>query len=158
LGQRELYDALEGTSESLSAAMKALPEELRDRRPSENEWSATEIVRHVLASDAISSPRVVQILVRPGAPLPAFDERAWANQVAQGGTELMDSLMAFSVRRQELVGILRSLTARGWNLAGEHEHRGTLTVSQICHDLITHEENHERQMTALVAKLTRDRR
>lgn len=151
---QELCDQLQSSPAWISAALEILPQELRDRRPREDEWSATEIIRHVLASDAISSPRVVQILIRPGVPLPAFDERAWADQVARGGTDLIDSVKAFGVRRKELVGTLLSLPDECWDLTGEHEHRGAVSVSQICADLVEHEVTHKDQMAALVATLT----
>jgi DinB superfamily len=134
----------------ISESLDALPDELRDRRPRDQEWSASEIIRHVLASDAISSPRVVQVLVRPGAPLPAFDERVWANYVSRAGTDLVESVLVFRLRREELVGILRSLDEESWRLTGNHERGGIMSVSRICRDLAEHEELHERQMSDLI--------
>lgn len=151
LGSVDLCARLTRCPRWLSEALGALPEELRDRRPRDDEWSASEIIRHVLASDAISSPRVVQVLVRPGTPLPAFDERVWADYVSRAGTDLVESVLAFRLRREELVGILRSLDEESWLLAGEHERAGITSISRICLDLAEHEELHEQQMKDLIA-------
>jgi hypothetical protein len=56
------------------------------------------------------STRVFQILVREGAPLPAFDERAWGGLLAASGIPLEDQVAEFALRRAELVATLRSLT------------------------------------------------
>jgi hypothetical protein len=139
-------------------ALAATPAELREllaraearpRAPEAGQWSALEVLRHLLASDAILSPRVMQILVRPGAPLAAFDERAWAELAARAGLTPAQELDLFAARRAALVGLLRTLTPAEWAHEGEHEVAGRLSVARIVAHLAEHEREHLAQLGEL---------
>src|SRR5690242_11399826 len=48
------------------------------RAPAADGWSAAQILAHIRASDDILAPRIYAILTRDNPPLPAYDERRWA--------------------------------------------------------------------------------
>ena len=115
-----------------------------------DEWSAAEVLEHLFAADAILAPRLLQILVRPGVALPAFDERVWATLVARAGLTLAQRLDLFAAQRAALVGLARTLTPAEWALEGEHEVAGRRSVHQIASHLVGHEQEHVEQLRALV--------
>lgn len=133
----DIVDTLSATPVWLAAGLRNLPEDLARQAPVSPEWSPIQILAHLRASDAIMAPRVVQVLTRPQAPLAGFDERAWARVVERAGLPLDTQLAAFQARRAELVGVLRALSAQEWEIAGQHETRGTLTIRTIATDLLS---------------------
>jgi hypothetical protein len=108
------------------------------------------VLQHLAASNAILSPRLMQILVRPGTPMPAFDERVWASLAARAGLTLEQQLDLFAAQRAALVGLARTLTPAEWALEGEHEVDGRRSIRQIATHLAGHEQEHLEQLRALV--------
>ncbi len=119
--------------------------------PAPGEWSPRDILAHLRASDDILAPRLIQILVRDDTPLPAFDERRWAEVVGYGSLEFQSLLATFTARRAELTAMLRRLSPDHWQRAGVHEERGPRTILQLLRILVEHEAEHCAQIEALLA-------
>ncbi len=126
-------------------------EELR-AKPSQNEWSIVEIFAHVRASNDIVIPRIYAILVRDSPPLAAYDERRWAELAGYAQIEFNTSLRLFTLRRAELINVLRQLAQEDWQRIGIHEELGPQTVLGIVTGLLAHEEEHCSQMAALAQR------
>jgi hypothetical protein len=105
-------------------------------------WSAAEILGHLRASDAIISYRLYAILAREHTPLPAFDERRWAEVAGYLADDPNDALAAFTARRVELARALRRASGDDWRRSGVHEQAGVQTLRSIVLDLLAHEEEH----------------
>jgi hypothetical protein len=135
----------------LARAAKGTGKDRLHASPTEGEWSPRDILAHIRASDDILAPRLIQILVRDQPPLPAFDERRWAEVVGYGELEFGSLLATFTARRAELAAMLRRLSPEDWQRAGLHEERGPRTVLQLLRVLLQHEEEHVAQIEALLA-------
>ena len=146
----DMIAALAATPSWLRDAVSALGPESSEARPVDA-WGAGDVIRHVRAADAIITGRVWHIAVRHGAPLPAFDERAWARLYAASGVPLTEQMQHFALRRAELVAVLRSLASKDWARTGEHESAGTMSVADLCRNVVTHEAEHRAQLDAIVA-------
>lgn len=146
-----VVDALSAAPTWLCAAFAELSGDRAHWRPAKHEWSAAEVLLHVRASDAICAPRLVQVLLRDGVTLPAFDERAWAALISGARVPIPDQLDAFAVTRQELVAVLSVLDADAWTRVGEHEVRGRVRLLDLAGDMTRHEAEHRQQLAALVA-------
>ena len=145
------------------AALARTPQRLREQLdefgmsdwdvpPATGEWSAADVLEHILAADAVIAPRVFNLLVRPGLRLPAFDERRWGEVIRRARQGVPDQLDLFTARRMQLVGVLRSLHPDEWLITGEHEEKGTVTIEQCVASLLQHESGHVDQIvTALEA-------
>ena len=112
-------------------------------------WSALEILAHLRASADIITHRVPAILVRDSPPLPAFDERRWAELAHYTTLDFHTSLQSFSLRRNELLHMLQHLSPDDWERSGEHELYGPQTIFAILTTLVNHEEEHCAQLSAL---------
>lgn len=143
-----LVEALADAPQRFEEVLASFGDDRLVLRPSATEWSAIEIFDHVRASDGILRPRVVQVLIRPGTPLPSVDERAWADVSARASIPLRRRLLVFAAERAELVGVLRSLSDEEWALAGEHEDRGRQTIEDIARHIVDHEREHLDQLVA----------
>lgn len=146
----DVLETLAATPIWLRAGFAQLSEVSARLAPHPHAWSALEILAHLRASNAILAPRIMQVLCRPDAPLAGYDERIWARLEARAQLPLAVQLSAFEAHRAELVGLLRTLTPAEWALAGQHEVRGKLTVSDIATDLAQHEHEHQAQFQALL--------
>lgn len=122
--------------------------------PAEGEWSASAILAHVRASDDIMAPRLLMILARDNPPMPAFDDRHWAEVAGYAELEFTTSLAAFTLRRAEVVAALRHAPPGAWRHAGAHEVRGPVTLLDVARGLVDHEEEHCAQLEALSAPAT----
>ncbi len=117
-------------------------------RLEQDKWSAAEIFAHIRASDDIVAPRIYAVLVREHAPLAAYDERLWAEVAGYAQADFHTILTLFTLRRAELVNVLRRLTSEDWQRVGIHEERGPQTLLTIVTALLEHEEEHCMQLTA----------
>ncbi len=142
---------LAATTAWLRDAVSVLRPERLEARQSAGTWSAGDVIRHVRAADAIVATRIWHVLVRDGAPLPAFDEQAWARLYAASGLPLTEQVEQFALRRAELAGVLRGLAPEDWSRAGEHETSGTLTLADLCGIIVEHEAEHRSHLDAIVA-------
>jgi hypothetical protein len=145
------------------AALARTPQRLREQLdefgigdwdvpPATGEWSAADVLEHILAAEAVIAPRVFSLLVRPGLRLSAFDERRWGEVIRRARQTVPDQVDLFRARRMQLVGVLRSLQPDEWLITGEHEERGTITIEQCVTSFLQHEIGHVDQIvTALEA-------
>lgn len=148
----EVIEALANTPVWMRMAIDGLPPEAVAWPPGPDEWSAADLLAHVRASDAVLSPRVFQLLIRPSAPLAGFDERRWALVAGRANVPISGQLTAFQLHREELVGVLRTLTPNEWQLTGAHETRGALSIRDIATELASHELEHRAQLEDILRK------
>jgi DinB superfamily len=119
------------------------------RTPAADGWSAAQILAHIRASDDILSPRIYAILTSDNPPLPAYDERRWAEVAGYANARFAPSLTTFRLRRQELVSTLSRIAPADWGRIGTHEEHGPLTLQAIVEHLVAHEEEHCAQLRTL---------
>lgn len=115
-----LLSALEGRL----APLADVPESHWRQRPQDGKWTALETLAHLRAADAISAPRLLQVLARDEPPLPEFDERRWqriAGYETFSPITLLDGLRMY---RCELLQALAHIRAADWMRSGRHEARG----------------------------------
>lgn len=116
--------------------------------PSKGEWSAAEIFAHVRASDDIVAYRAYAILTRDNPPLTAYDERRWSEVARYAQVDVYPSLTVYTLRRNELVNMLRQVTLDEWSRVGTHEERGILSLLYMLTMFVEHEEEHCAQLQA----------
>lgn len=137
-----LADRLARTPERISRAVAGWSQADLHTPFAEAEWSAAAIFAHLRASDDIISPRVYALLVRDDPPLAACDDRRWAEVAGYEQADFQSSLATFTLRRAELVALLRRITPADWQRTGRHEVRGVISVFEVVMHLVEHEEEH----------------
>jgi hypothetical protein len=116
------------------------------RRPAPDEWSVAEIVGHLLAADAIWTPRILVALVHDGITMPGVDERALQEVLDGAGIQLGSRVALFAAGRAQLVGVLRAASSAQWGHTCLHTQQGVMTVHELCDGLAVHEEEHLEQL------------
>ncbi len=115
------------------------------------EWSPAEVLAHLRAADDIQSIRAYMILARDEPPLPAFDERIWAEVAGYLTLHPRASLDLYFRRRVELAHMLRGVAPADFDRAGIHETLGQITLQAVLENLTGHEEEHVAQLEAMDA-------
>lgn len=148
----DVIGRLASTPRRLFAAIDGHSSSDLERHASPDEWSALDVLAHLRASDDIVSPRLLMVLTRDDVSLASLDERRWAEVAAYQDLDAGLSLQAFALRRAELVGALRRASRSDWERAGVHEIHGRLTLLGIARSLAAHEDEHCRQIEALLGR------
>jgi hypothetical protein len=149
VNRENLLNRLSSTPDRIAHAVTGWDEAALRTTPSSGDWSAAAILAHLRASDAIITYRLYAILVRDNPPMPAFDERRWAEIAGYGQADFAASLHLFALRRAELVHMLRGLPLDDWQRTGTHEVNGVFTLFTAVTHLVEHEEEHCLQLEAL---------
>lgn len=115
----------------------------------EGAWSATDILAHMRASDAIVAYRAYAILTRDNPTVLAYDERRWAVIARYAQIDFRFSLALYSLSRAELVNMLRHTLLEDWERVGQHEEKGPASLFDVIRSLVAHEEEHCAQLEAI---------
>ena len=143
-----LLERLSNVPSRIARAVARLSEAEKHTALSNREWSAAEILAHLRASDDIVAYRLYVILVRDNPALPAYDERRWAEIAGYAQADFESSLKTYTLRRTELVKVLRQVALDDWKRFGTHEVKGTISLLDVATSLVEHEEEHCLQLEA----------
>ena len=150
ISPNHVIERLRDVPSRIARLFGTLPASRLSAAPAEGEWSTTEILAHLRASDDVLAYRAYMILARDNPPLPAFDERRWAEVAGYARLDALDSLQTYARRREELVTLLDGLASEAWARTGQHETRGAVTLLDVLTTLLEHEEEHCAQLEAAV--------
>jgi len=130
----------------IARAVETMPGAEKRRALSADEWSASQILAHLRASNDIVAYRLYAILARDTTPLPAYDERRWAKVAGYEDADFESSLQIFTLCRAELVAVLQKIDIADWQRFGIHEEKGVLSLFEVATSLVEHEEEHCQQL------------
>ena len=147
-----LLGRLGATPVRLDGLIRAHPDPVAWRRPVAEGWSAAQIVAHLRAADDILTPRIYQMLVRDDPPLPAFDDRRWADVMGYETVPMEAHFARMALRRYELLQLLRGLEPAAWARPGSHEEHGRITIFAVASHIAGHEEEHLSQLERALAE------
>jgi hypothetical protein len=120
-------------------------------RPSEAEWSLTEVACHMRDVEReVHQARLNALLAEENAFLPGVDADEWAgprNYRAQDGRAAAADFLA---SRDEIIALLDSLPAAAWTRTGQHTFFGPTSLHEIVYLAIQHDRVHARQIEALL--------
>lgn len=133
----------------IAQATEALSETGIHAHPEQGEWSISDVFAHMRAVDDLWIPRIYGIIVRDQPILTAFDERRWAELVGYTSADFRSSLSLYTLRRAELVQVLRRLELDDWERIGLHEEYGSISLFDLMAGWVKHEEEHYAQLAAV---------
>lgn len=113
-------------------------------------WNARDVLAHLRASSEILTPRIYHILIRDNPPLPAFDERRWAEVAGYAALAAGDLFARIAIPRYELIQTLRRLSPADWQRTGRHEEHGDIALHAIVAHVAGHDEEHLIQIARLL--------
>lgn len=98
--------------------LRGLSGEQAGFRYAEGKWSIREVVGHVIDGERVFAYRVLAFARGEQAPLPAFDENAYAQASAHDEVALAELLDEFATVRAATLHLLRHLPDNAWGRIG----------------------------------------
>jgi hypothetical protein len=147
----EIADLLEVSGRAFVGTLQALPPEGAAWRPAEGEWCVNECVGHVIEAEKRGfAGRIRSMLGAENPSLEGWDQGAVAKARRDCERKPQDLLAEFEPLRRESVELVRSLKPEQLTRPGSHPKVGHLTVAEILHEWVHHDDNHLRQALANV--------
>ncbi|MBI5474249.1 MAG: DinB family protein [Ignavibacteriae bacterium] len=140
---------LRRTPKRLRKLIKGLKKKQRRYEPAPGKWSITQIVAHLADAEVALSWRFRSVLANSGAPVAAYDQDAWANNMKYETIDADDSLELFTTLRRANISVLSRLSDDEWDRFGMHAERGKETVERMATMLAGHDINHLKQIRAI---------
>jgi hypothetical protein len=144
--------------EALTAGLA--PAQMRST-PSDDAWSANDVLAHLRACADVWGGCIATIIAEERPTLRAVNPRSWIKQTDYRELEFRPSLRAFSAQRTELLAVLEALPPDGWSRvatvigAGRAFERSVLFYTRW---LAEHERPHVKQIARLVTTIPMEQR
>ncbi|MGH2485730.1 MAG: DinB family protein [Ktedonobacterales bacterium] len=142
----------EPTTDSLIAALAAIPEQLEALRQQRtggevaaagpDTWTPSEIVGHLCDAARYWGARIRRVAREDDPALESFDENLLVRLAAHSYWPLDTLLREFRLLSDDNVALLRGLPPAAWERAGVHETRGRLTLREVVTIEAAHEQAH----------------
>lgn len=130
----------------LKTALAKVPQEALKWRPSEEKWSAHEVVCHCADSETNAAARI-RFLVAEEAPVIAgYDQDRWARALDYHAAPLPPALATVEAVRANTSQLLRRLPEEAWSKPGRHTESGSYCGEDWLAVYAEHLEKHARQI------------
>ena len=145
----ELLRAMEETYPTLVRLVSGRDDAALDYRPAEGDWSAREILAHLVDDEMYVMRLRVERIVKEDLPhLAPHDEQKWyrgRNTTRDGLSEL---LADFELQRRASLGMIRMLRESDWQRKGYQPEYGEQTAEEWLAIWLRHDQDHLRQIEA----------
>ncbi len=128
----ELLRQWDSDAERLTDVILAIPASQLDDVIA-GEWSARQILSHLLDSEIVFGARLRAAIAQPGSAIAVFDQDAYASLIPYGDVPIDAVGAAFTALRRVNTAIALALPASAWEQTVEHPERGTQSLSAFTH-------------------------
>ena len=144
-----LLKALRETSHAMESLLWNLDDDALDRRPSQDEWSAIELISHMTEMERRYIDRLERMVRLDEPRISAFDGDSIETQIPIDTTTAFELMDEFGVLRRQCVYLLWSLEEYDWQRVGVHPYLGPLTIMQVTREMNEHDLAHLWQLRRL---------
>jgi len=156
LTREQTLSLLAETPRRLASLTEGLtPAQLR-AAPSQDAWSANDVLAHLRSCADVWGGCIAQILAEDAPTLRAVNPTTWIKQTNYPDLDFLPSLRAFATQRAELLATLEPLPAEDWLRAATVTGAGkvlTRTVLSYAQWMAEHERPHIKQVARVVGTL-----
>lgn len=147
----ELLAELASFRARLNRLGAAIAEPRWTARPSNAEWSLTEVVCHLRDVEIeVHQARIRALLAEDGAFLPGVDADEWADQRSYCIQDGPQALADFLGARGETIALLEPLSPDIWERRGQHTFFGPTSLQEIVFLAVRHDRVHAEQIDRLL--------
>ena len=147
----EIADLLDMSGHAFAGLLQALPPEAAAWHPAEGEWCVNECVGHVIEAEKRGFGGRIRIMLGADDPrLQTWDQVGVATARRDCERKPEEMLAELTPLRRESIELVRSLSPEQLARPGSHPQVGRLTVGEILHEWVHHDDNHLRQALANV--------
>jgi hypothetical protein len=136
---------LEKTPTLLEVLLRGLSAEVLEWKPGPERWSIAEVLDHMLMIERLYEQRARRIMLEDSPELPTY-------QAPRGGEQkksVRQSMEEFVPLRRAFVFYLHSIPSTAAGRVGQHAELGSVSLSQMLHELANHDLGHLRQIAEL---------
>ena len=148
LAGRSVMAALAAAPRAIARALGRASRRRLARRPAPGQWSATEVLGHLLDAEVTLAFRIRKLAAEPGAPIVAWDQDRWTDGLRHRRADARTLAAAYAALRVANVEQVRRLTPAQRRAAGRHPEYGRLRVDEILNHWAEHDLNHLEQIRA----------
>jgi hypothetical protein len=151
LGRRNVVGALVSAPRALRRVIGRASRRRLGLRPARREWSATEVLGHLLDAEVTLAFRIRKLAAEPGGSIVAWDQEKWTDGLRHQRGDARTLLEAYAALRAANVEQVRRFTPAQRAAAGRHPEYGRLRVSEMLEHWAEHDLNHLEQVRAALA-------
>lgn len=125
----EQIDFFAAGADKIREALKKVPDEALDFKPTPTAWSIRQIVHHMPDSEASSFVRCRKIIAQSGESVDVYDQDVWAENACYDKRDVELSLALFDMLRRSTADLLDHVEDSVWeNNFVMHPEDGKLTL------------------------------
>lgn len=137
---------LEKTPALLEILLRDVPQDTLDWKPAAERWSITEVLAHMVEIEKLYEQRTHRIVLEDAPALSKYEALPEAELQMKSIREYLEEFVPL---RRAFVFYLHSIPASAGGRTGRHVELGTITLSQMLHELANHDLGHLRQIAEL---------
>lgn len=148
--QQELLDRFADGAELIRSAAALAPLEQLDRVSAPGEWSARQVLVHLLDSEIVAAGRFRQLLAEDNPTLYMYQQAGWAEHLAYDAVDPQPALELAALLRADTAALLRRVISEAsWLRTAQHPVRGPMDLAALLTLYIGHVEGHLAQLRAI---------
>jgi hypothetical protein len=137
------------TPRHIAQLCQDIEQERLSASPENGDWSPLEILAHLRACNDVWSHTIYAMLVMEQPILPKLHPKAWLKVTRYDALDFANSLQVFTLKRAELLTVLKGLPLERWARKGIIDGRSHTVFSQV-RRLALHEAGHYEQMASVL--------
>jgi hypothetical protein len=137
---------LEKTPAILEILLRDLPADLLEWKPAADRWSIVEVLAHLTVIERLYQQRAKSIVLEQSPALRPYSPLGEGQALEKSTARHFDE---FSALRRAFVFYLHSIPTAAGSRTGQHQEMGTITLSEMLHELANHDLGHLRQIAEL---------
>ncbi len=150
----ELVARLEQSRRSLMDAIAGLTEEGFRARPQSGEWTAAEVLAHLVTMERILTDRARRVLTEDNPYVASISNDELQEQARSAQRMPVPQIVhGMLAQRRDVVSLLRPLSPQQLGRPYHHEGRGNLTLGWVFQRIAEHERDHAEQIRAQRAQV-----
>ena len=119
------------------AAFLSLPDEVLVRRPTQDAWSAGEVIHHLADAEVVRTHLYRRVLVEDEPRIAQWDRERYCVVLNYSSRPLLHAVGSFTSLRHGNVDLFASLTPQQWLRTALHPELGPLTLRELVLDATT---------------------
>jgi uncharacterized damage-inducible protein DinB len=131
----------------LSFMLRRAEDTAVQQRPTPDEWSIADVLRHLITIEALYLARLQKIVVEERPYLPYIHPETRPQPDPTPLAELLDN---FNTARSQTLAYLQSLSAGAWQRNAVHETLGPTKLRYMIQLLVDHDTEHLNQIVGLL--------
>lgn len=140
---------LAATPQRIATCTGGVTDDRLHAAPAPKEWSVAEILAHLRGCEDVWSFSIYAMLLEDDLTLPILHPRKWTKIMRYAELDFRRSLQAFSLKREELLTVLRNLPEKAWDrtaIIGRNAH----SVFSQARRMALHEDEHCTQIETIL--------